>query len=81
MIAALALLLLAPLTQDGVEAGLAAARELPLPAVELDDLDRWRAHLRPAGDELAFERVGWIPDFAEGIRRSSEEGDRSTSGR
>ena len=34
---------------------------------------RWREHVRPRGEEVSFEQIDWIPDFAGGIRASSEQ--------
>lgn len=36
--------------------------------LQLAELSSWVEHLSPAGDELAFEAIGWIPDFADGVR-------------
>ena len=49
------------------------ARALPLPELRVDELDRWREHVKPTGSELAFEEIAWLPDFAAGVRRSAEE--------
>lgn len=45
-----------------------AAQALALPEIGDDDLAHWREIVRPAGDELTFERVPWIASFAEGLR-------------
>ena len=50
------------------------ARRIDLPALVVEDLPRWRELLRPAPEELAFEQIEWIPDFAAGIRRASQIG-------
>ncbi len=42
-------------------------------AERVHELPQWRAHLRPASDELAFEEIDWMPDFAQGLRRSDAE--------
>ena len=39
-----------------------------------DDLERWRAYVRPAPEDLAFEAIPWIPSYAEGLRRADAEG-------
>jgi hypothetical protein len=51
----------------------AATGGLALPALGADSLPRWRAHLAPAGDELAFESVGWLTSFAEGMEAAEAE--------
>ena len=43
------------------------------PRLRLDDLERWKQHVHPSEDELAFEAIEWIPSFAEGVRRSESE--------
>ena len=60
--------------QAATEDPAAAARRVPMPELRAADLPRWREHLRPSGDELAFERIPWIADFAEGVRRADAEG-------
>jgi len=57
---------LAPTPQD-------ASRVAP-PHVARQDLAAWRAHLLPTEEELAYERIPWIPSFAEGLARASQEG-------
>jgi hypothetical protein len=59
--------------QDG-DAGREEARALPTPKLALSDLDRWRADILPAADELSYEAIPWIPDFAEGVREASKQG-------
>ena len=43
-----------------------------LPALELADLDAWRAWIRPGSGEAAFEQIDWIADFAGGLRAAAE---------
>ena len=45
----------------------------PSDELRLDDLDAWREHLRPAREELAYEEIDWISDFALGVRASEEQ--------
>ncbi len=44
-------------------------------AIRLDErnLAQWRDHILPDESELAFERIGWLPTFAEGIARAGAE--------
>ena len=37
------------------------------------NLAGWRDHILPDESELAFERIGWLPTFAEGIARAGAE--------
>lgn len=37
------------------------------------DLAAWRELIRPSRDELAFERIGWLPSFHEGLARANIE--------
>lgn len=37
------------------------------PALRVEDLERWRAHLRPRESELRFEALAWLPDLAAGL--------------
>ncbi len=50
------------------------ARAIELPAVAVDTLDAWRAHIRPASDEAEYESIPWIPTFYEGVRASAAAG-------
>ena len=50
---------------------LAAVQELP--ELRAADLAAWRAHVRPAAAEIAFEEIEWMDDFALGIRASERE--------
>ena len=34
----------------------------------------WRERILPAGDDLTFERIPWIPTFAEGVLQADAEG-------
>jgi len=52
----------------------AVAKALELPALELSDLQAWRAHIRPDGDEVAYESIPWLTEFAEGLQAASDEG-------
>ena len=38
------------------------------------DLASWREHMRPAPEEVAFQEIDWIDDFALGVRASEREG-------
>ncbi|MCH6588501.1 MAG: hypothetical protein IH805_09350 [Proteobacteria bacterium] len=38
------------------------------------DLPAWREHLEPAGRELRWESIGWLPTFGEGLLRADREG-------
>ena len=59
-----------PLAQDAA----AVARRLPWPELRVEDLERWRDHVRPTSEELAFEAIAWIPNFAEGLRQADAQG-------
>ena len=37
-------------------------------------IDAIRELVLPTAEELSYERIPWIPSFAEGIHRASEEG-------
>ena len=50
------------------------ARSLPMPAVSAESLGAWRAHIRPRGDEAAYEEIPWISTFPEGVRTAAAEG-------
>jgi len=54
-------------TQSLVDAPV-VAMEPASARVKLTDLPRWAEHLRPRGDELSYQAIDWIPDFAEGVR-------------
>ncbi len=53
--------------------GLLALQTDPAP-ITPDDAPHWQAVVLPQGEELAFEAIPWIPDFAEGLRAASREG-------
>ena len=59
-----------PIAQDAA----AAARRLPRPELRVEDLERWRDHVRPTSAELAFEAIAWIPNFAEGLQQADAQG-------
>lgn len=65
---------LALLAQTAQDDPAAAAQQLSLPALAIDDLPRWRAHLRPITEELAYGEISWIPEFAAGVRCADEQG-------
>ncbi len=54
--------------------GATAKKELSV-TFNLDErnLAQWRDHILPDESELAFERIGWLPTFAEGIARAGAE--------
>ena len=52
----------------------AEVERVPPPELRAGDLGRWREHLRPTSDELAFEEIPWIASFAEGLRRAERDG-------
>lgn len=60
-------LALAALSQEG------AAEPGPLPEVAAADLVRWHALVRPRASELSWERIPWLPSFAEGLERAARE--------
>ena len=60
--------------QATVEDPATAVRRIPMPELRAEDLPRWREHLRPSDEDVAFERIPWIADFAEGVRRADAEG-------
>lgn len=43
------------------------------PALVRTDLPRWRTHLRPGADEMAYLEIDWISSFEEGLVRASAE--------
>lgn len=49
-------------SESGAVASGASAHTL-----QLAELPNWVEHLSPVGDELAFENISWIPDFAGGV--------------
>jgi hypothetical protein len=51
----------------------AATGGLTLPTLGADSLARWRDHLAPADDELAFESVGWLTSFADGMEAADAQ--------
>jgi hypothetical protein len=51
----------------------AATGGLALPALGPASVPRWRDHLAPADDELAFESVGWLTSFADGMAAADAE--------
>ena len=55
-------------------APLLVAAQSAAPEVELADLERWRDHVLPTADELSFDQIPWIPDFAEGMRAAESAG-------
>ena len=59
--------LVGPVAQDVEDAPTITLTE------RVEELPQWRAHLRPASDELAFEKIDWMPDFAQGLRRADAE--------
>ncbi len=65
--------LLALLAQDAPTDDVAAAIALQLPELAIADLARWREHVRPSSDELAFEEIDWLPSLAEGLARADAE--------
>ena len=50
-----------------------AAREVSVPELTFESLGRWRAHIRPRADELAWQSIPWATTFAEGVRRAHDE--------
>ncbi|RKY21050.1 MAG: hypothetical protein DRQ55_05565 [Planctomycetota bacterium] len=50
----------------------AATGGLAQPRLRVEDSAAWSRHIAPAGDELAFESVGWIPDFGQGLVAADE---------
>jgi hypothetical protein len=60
-------LALAALFQEGAAAG-------PPGEIAAADLARWHALVRPRERELAWERIPWIPSFAEGLACAAAEG-------
>ena len=65
--------LVAPVAQDVEDAPLMEVAPTITLAERTEELAQWRAHLRPASDELAFEQIDWMPDFAQGLRRADAE--------
>ena len=65
--------LLALLAQDVPARGVASVNALPLPELSVADVPRWRDHVRPSTDELAFEEIDWLPSLAEGLVRANAE--------
>ena len=51
----------------------AEAQKLTLPALEPLEMKSWREFLRPGKDELKHESIGWLADFASGMRASAKE--------
>ena len=49
------------------------ARGLSLPVLDQLQLPAWREFVRPGEGELAHERIGWLGDFASGIRASQAQ--------
>jgi hypothetical protein len=45
----------------------------PLPELRLDDLERWREHVRPSEAEGSYLELPWVTSFAEGMRRAEAE--------
>ena len=50
------------------------AQRIALPKLERAELALWREHVRPSTEELGYEAIPWGSEFAEGVKRSSEEG-------
>ena len=45
----------------------------PIVDLRQEDVERWRDHIRPAAEDLAFEAIQWIPSFAEGLREADRQ--------
>ena len=52
----------------------AAARALPLPALQDAGIARWSEWIQPARAELGFEEIPWIASFAEGLQAAERAG-------
>jgi hypothetical protein len=62
-------LVISPVTsgQDDVAQQEALARALPIPELSAADLPAWRAHLRPAAEELGWREIPWLSTFTAGV--------------
>ncbi len=62
-------LLLSPIAsgQDDIRQQEAAAKALSIPELFAADLPAWRAHLRPAADELRWREIPWLSTFTKGV--------------
>jgi hypothetical protein len=38
-----------------------------------DTLAGWQSYLEPDSDELAFQRIPWLPTYVEGVHRADTE--------
>jgi hypothetical protein len=53
--------------QDDIQQQEATARALSIPELRAADLPAWRAHLRPAADELGWRTIPWLSTFTAGV--------------
>ncbi len=45
-----------------------------MPELSVPLFDRWRDYITPSEEELSFESIAWMVDFASGLKRAAEEG-------
>jgi len=50
------------------------SESLPEFAPREADLGLWRQHLEPAGRELRWESIPWLPNLAEGLLEADRQG-------
>jgi len=62
-------LVLSPIAsgQEDIRQQEAAAKALSIPELRVADLPAWRAHLRPAANELGWRAIPWLSTFTAGV--------------